>query len=206
MTPLQWTIGAGFLVVAVAGFLRFMSGPAFYRRKPAAFLSDIAATLAGQPQGSILIMDHKGSECFLQFRKPADTGKVEQAILFGFPEVEWSRAFFGEVVARVDDSGFPYEVVSRRQDGSSTRFLEVTLYGDRSTLGRQALSLVSPILEVLGFDDDDRFTFHVDSPYWDPELDARVATDFWQTAARNAPTGWIKRYAEQKAKLGRVDP
>ena len=106
LTPLQWTIGAGFLVVA--GFLRFMSGPAFYRRKPAEFLSDIAATLAGQPQGSILIMDHKRSERFLQFRKPADTGKVEQAIVFGFPEVEWSRAFFDEVVARVDESGFPY--------------------------------------------------------------------------------------------------
>jgi len=166
----------------------------------------MAAALAAQPQGSVLIMDHKGSERFLQFRKPADTGTVEQAIVFGFPEVEWTRSFFADVVALVGESGLPYEVVSRRADGESTRFLEVTLYGDRASLGRQVLSLVSPILQGLGFDQDDRFTFHIDGSYWDPELSARVETDFWQAAAREAPTEWLKRYADRKAKLGRVDP
>jgi hypothetical protein len=201
VTLVLWGAGV-FLVVALLVLgLRLGTRPAYYRSRGPEFLEEIVGTLAASPEGSVLIMEHPGSGRFLQFRKPADTGRREQQVVFGFPEVAWTEPFFDQVVLQIEKSGLPFEIVERTQDDQITRFVEVTLEGEWQALGRDALGLVRPLLSILEFQESDRFTFHVDAPYFDAQLQARVNIDLWQSGTTRGPK-WFRRYAERKVRLG----
>jgi hypothetical protein len=201
VTLLLWGAGVLLVVTLLVMGLRLGIRPAYYRSRGPEFLEEMVGSLAASPEGSVLLMEHPGSGRFLQFRKPADTGQKRQRVVFGFPEVAWTEPFFDQVVEEIERSGFPCEIVERTQDGQITRFVEVTLEGEWQALGRDAHGLVRPLLSILGFQESDRFTFHVDAPYFDEQLQARVNMDLWQSGTTRGPQ-WFRRYAARKVRLG----
>lgn len=204
MPLLGWILLGGLAVLTAVWLYVWMGNRSHhYRRRPAEFVEDMVMTLAALPEGSVLIIEHEESGRFLQFRKPADTGERAQEVVFGFPEVPWSGQFFERIVDEVARSGRPYELVEPVDGEAAVRFLEVRLEGDRLSLGQEAVSLTRPLLSILEFSHQDRFTFHIDASGWNQELKARVEIDFWRAAAAEPASKWAKRHAQKMVDLGR---
>jgi hypothetical protein len=180
-----WIIVALSVVAGAVGALYLLNGPLFHRNRELAFVEEFARTFASMAQGSVLIVEHDGSDRFLQFRKPADTGTALQNIVFGFPDVKWSRGYFDSVVAALRSEGFTFDVTAQPNDaGPPVRFAEAFLYGDREGIGREARRLATTVAPAIEFDEAARFTFHIEGSE-DPAIGRRLKETTWVAMAES---------------------
>lgn len=141
-----WVISAGLLVLGfVAWSKRADSTRTRHQR-----LEDIPARLEALFQcrfGSVLVIQHEGSERFIQFAQRSDVVGSEH-LLYGFPDAPWSRSYFPDLLARLRAENWDYEVRAAAV-GAVTRFVEVHLLGERDRVISDAMRLARLTTVVL---------------------------------------------------------
>jgi hypothetical protein len=109
--PLRLSVAAALVAAAllVAGgvlFHRLGRRPVYHSGQRAeAFPRFLAALDAESPDGAVLVIEHEGTERFVQFAKYVEEPE-DPVILLGFPDAPWSRAFYEPVRERLTAAGF----------------------------------------------------------------------------------------------------
>lgn len=133
-----------------------------FENQPPAQVGGFIRDFASMEEGSVLYVEHPRSGQMLQFIKRADTGSAAQEVVFAYPEVEWSRERFQEMVegARLANIAFDVRDYPARENRPAFRALEVYLFGTPERLETEAQRLVDCILPALGLGEEPRFLIH----------------------------------------------
>ena len=105
--------------------------------------------------GSVLVIEHEGSDRFIQFVKYERPSGV--VVSFAFPDAPWSREYFDSLRMALADRSIDYSV-SETGDEMTRRFLEVECKGDPV---ESALELAGMATAVMDLGDGDRFCAHL---------------------------------------------
>lgn len=134
-----------------------------FENQPLTQIGGFVGGFASMEEGSVLYVEHPRSGQMLQFIKRADTGSAAQEVVFAYPEVEWSRERFQEVVegARRASIAFDVRDYPARENRPAFRALEVYLFGTPERLETEAQRLVDCLIPALGLGEEDpRFLVH----------------------------------------------
>lgn len=144
----------GVAVVGLLGWWWFFRSAKPYRHRHLTMgrfrwlLDALADTME---DGSVLVIEHEGSDRFIQFVKyERSAGTV---LGFAFPDAPWSRPYFEPLRTALAERGVDYSV-SETSDEATSRFLEVECSRDPIA---SALELAQIAVSVMGLRDDDRF-------------------------------------------------
>ena len=108
----------------------------------------------------MLIIEHEGSERFIQFAQRYEVLGVDE-ILFGFPDAPWSRQYFDVVTAWLTSKEMPF-VIRETGEETTRRFAEVVVRGDAASVTGEVLTLATAASEAMGLDKDALFTVHLE--------------------------------------------
>lgn len=198
-----WLIGlAG---VGVLYWLLQPAKPLRHKHKSITEVIPLLDALRMKVPGGVLIIEHEGSERFIQFAQRSAVIGSEH-LLFGFPDAPWSREYFDRVVSRIRDQ-FGRCRIRETGEAQVPRFAEVDLWGDRDAVVREATALIDLTLEVLGLGPDDRFTAWV-SGLEDPDRRTRERQEAFEQLAEKDGFGgwWARRRLGSLAERGGYEP
>lgn len=130
--------------------------------------------------GSVLVIEHEGSDRFIQFVKHEQpSGTV---LGFAFPDAPWSRRYFEPLRTALAEKGVDYSV-SETGDEITSRFLEAECKGDSIA---SALELARMATSVMGLGEGDRFCAYLKG---DLDSEAVVSQSAQAIRARMAQRG-----------------
>lgn len=201
MSVLLW-IALG-IIAAFLLLLLFGDMPAYYRNKPASFVEEMGTGFAGVPEGGVMHAKNLRTSQTLTWHKLADPGGDVQHAEFRFTSEEWRSGLVEKVEEALLSAGLDCSI-QRDPSLGYHQVLRCPVAGEKLTLAREIRRQLELIIPVVGWSNDDRFTFHVRAGY-DPQLDARVNLPFWRYAAATSPYGWHRRMAERRVRLGEMD-
>lgn len=102
--------------------------------------------------GSVLVIEHEGSDRFTQFARYSEpSGEV--VLSFGFPDAGWSSGYFEELKRVFSQHGIDY-TIAETGDAATPRFMEVECRGDVVESGARLARLA---FEVMGAGKNARF-------------------------------------------------
>lgn len=108
-------------------------------------------------QESVLMIEHQGSDRFIQFIKSGSPSG--ECLGFAFPDAPWSRNYFDPLVAALSKEGFAV-AVSETGDDQVPRFIEVELHGSQADQIDLALRVAETARQVMSLGKDELFTAH----------------------------------------------
>ena len=122
---------------------------------------------------SVLMIEHQGSDRFIQFVKTSSA--AGRCLGFGFPDAPWSRAYFEPVCTVLEEHGFEPSK-SKAGDENIPRFVEVEFIGADAQQIAKAVEVAQLACQAVGLGESDRYTAHFRG-----ELDSKsVIEDSWR--------------------------
>lgn len=138
-------------------------------------LKTLAETLK---DGSVLMIEHQGSERFIQFIK--SEGPSGSCLGFAFPDAPWSREYVEAICDELSRQGIAFSK-SETGDDNVPCFIEIEMTGTDTEQIKQALRLASIACQAMGLGDNARFTAHFRG-----ELDSKSVVERSLRAMREA--------------------
>jgi len=143
-------------------------------------LRTLAETLRDE---SILLIEHQGSDRFIQFVKSRSAAGT--CLGFAFPDAPWSRTYFEPLCSALSEHGFE-AARSETGDENVPCFVEVEFTGSTPEQVGEAVRVAEIACQVMELGANERFTAHFRG-----ELDsAAVIEESWRAirAARHRRT------------------
>ena len=149
----------GVVAVAAAWWWFYQSKKPYYHRnlrsdRFAWLLKGLADTMK---QDSVLMIEHQGSDRFIQFIKSGTP--AGPSLGFAFPDAPWSRAYFEPLLKALSREGLSVGV-SETGDDQLPRFIEVELNGPLADQIDLALRIATTACQVMHLGEDEQFTAH----------------------------------------------
>ena len=110
--------------------------------------------------GSVLIIQHEGSERFLQFVQRSESLETSR-LLFGFPDAPWSRRSFAAVVSALAQAGFECQI-TETDNPITLRFAELIVEEPCDAGSLIAAKVARVAATAMGLDETARFTIHLE--------------------------------------------
>lgn len=106
---------------------------------------------------SVLMIEHQGSDRFIQFVKRRGAGGT--CLGFGFPDAPWSRAYFEPLCKALSEHGFEF-ARSETGDENVPCFVEVEFTGSTAEQVGGAVRVAEIACQVMELGEDERFMAH----------------------------------------------
>jgi hypothetical protein len=120
----MWYVIALIVVVLVI-FIWLIQRPLYHRKvRQGEFEKFFRVLLTECADGSLLFIQHEGSQRFVQFVKYS-LNQEHSLLHFGFPDAPWSRQYFDSLTETFQKLGFDIKITTG--EGLIRRFLEIDL-------------------------------------------------------------------------------
>lgn len=131
--------------------------PLYHRGvKPRDFQKFLGVLVTDSVDGSLLFIQHEGSEKFVQFAKYGDN-QQQSVLRFGFPDAPWSRQYFEPMVEMFKKMGIPFDIVTTGEE-LVRRFLEINLKDENiESKTSKATQIAMLAFEVMGLTECDTY-------------------------------------------------
>ncbi len=147
------------IIILMVTFIWLGRRPVYHRNiKSEEFEKYLRALLSECADGSLMFIDHEGSERFLQFAKYR-SNQGQTILHFGFPDAPWSRQYFESIVKLFQTSGITYNITPG--EGLVQRFLQTDLTTeDPKKAITTAAFIARATFGAMGLSESSRFKIH----------------------------------------------
>ena len=144
------------IIIGILIFLFFIwwaNRPLYHRNvKSNEFERYLKGFLDQMRPGSLMFIHHESSDRFVQYAK-YESEDLKSILNCGFPDAPWSRPYFDNVAAMLQENHINYHIV--KTEGIVNQFIVVDIVSDNTDYAaKSAAGLANKIFKVMGLDED----------------------------------------------------